>query len=72
MAEPIDLSTRFETTVPAGHEARLVVTPAHPDPEVTAMSVVSSLMNGLPPAGRRRVADWAWARWHADPDRTEP
>lgn len=64
----IDQDTRFEVTVPVGHEARMVIVAQVPDPEVTAMAVIRTVLEGLPPDGRRRVVDWAWARWHGDHD----
>ena len=50
--------------VPAGNETRVVVVPQHQDPELTAMAVVHSALQGLDIDAQRRVVDWAWARWH--------
>jgi hypothetical protein len=58
--------------VPAGYGHRLVLVPALADDELTAMEIIAAALDQLDHEERRRVVDWAWARWHGDYPDAEP
>jgi hypothetical protein len=58
--------------VPAGYEHHVVLVPAIADGELTAMEILTAALDQLDHRQRRRVVDWAWARWHADYPDAEP
>lgn len=65
-------AVEFRLQIPAGYEHHVVLVPALADDELTAMEIVAAALDQLDHEQRRRVVDWAWARWHGDYPDAEP